>query len=106
MSVVLPLTSTEPRYEVFTILDEVTYGLNVYWVDRESAWYMDLLTEEGVVIASGLKLMIGAAVGNQYRYLPTWPNGVFVVTDLSNQDRDATLTDLGTRVVVYYHPNE
>jgi len=98
---ILPLVPNEPNYRVGTALDGVQYTLDIRWNIRDSAWYMDVLTADGDMIRAGLKLVLGASIGGRVTD-PRFPPGLLRVFDQSHTGVDATLEDMGTRVVVYY----
>lgn len=98
----LPLVPSVGRYDFSTVLDGTTYGVEVYWNAREEAWYLDLLTDEDVPIRTGVKVVLGSALGRR-SVSPLFPRGVLLAVDLSGEERDAAFDDLGTRVVVYFY---
>lgn len=102
MAQILPLVPSVPSYRVGTQLDGVQYVLDVRWNGRDGAWYMDILDEAAVAIRSGVKIVLGAFLGRR-TVNPAFPAGLLVAADLSGEGRDATLDDLGTRVVVYFY---
>lgn len=90
-------------YQTFdTVLEGITYTINARWNSRGEAWYMDILDANASPIASGLKLVLGVAIGRKVTD-PRFP-GIFFVSDLSNADQEASFDDFGTRVVVYFYP--
>lgn len=93
----------DPFFEVATTIDGKQYIFNVRWNDRDGAWYFDLLDETGDPIMSGIKMVLGVLLGRRC-VDPRKPNGALFMSDLSNANRDATLTDLGTRVKMYFRP--
>lgn len=101
MPTVLPLIPSVPHYDVGVALDGASYVVEVRWNDRDSAWYMTLRDEEGSPIWAGRKVVLGIPLGFRRRDSRR-PTGGFFVQDLSNTDRDATLDDLGVRVIVVY----
>jgi hypothetical protein len=100
----LPIDAAFPRYRVATNLGETQFVLDVHWNGRAEAWYLDLATEDGAPIRSGMKIVLGALLGIRSRD-PRMPDGVLVASDLSGEGRDATLDDLGSRVVVFFYPS-
>lgn len=97
--------TTDPHREFTTVIDGETYVIEQRWnarADNErGAWYFDLFTEDRTPIFRGVKIVLGTFLGRHaYRRLPR--PGVFVAIDTSRQHREATLDDLGTRVIVRY----
>lgn len=104
MAVALPLEPSVPHYDVGVALDGVPYTVEVHWNSRDAAWYLTLRDEEGDPIAgmTGRKIVLGIPIGVRSRDSRR-PPGRLLAVDLSGRDLDATLDDLGVRVVVYYY---
>ena len=100
----VPIDAAFPRYRVATNLGEAQFVLDVHWNARAEAWYLDLSTEDGELIRAGLKIVLGALLGVRSTDR-RMPDGVLVASDLSGEGRDATLDDLGSRVVVFFYPS-
>jgi hypothetical protein len=73
----------------------------VYWVERDGAWYFDLLLADETRVASGVKIVLSALLAGR-RVGRDVPAGVMIASDLSGAGAEATLDDLGTRVLVYF----
>lgn len=95
----LPFIPSEPFYGFSTVLDGITVEFNVRWNARDEAWYFDLFDEDGAPIAHGIKIVLGAYLGRRVNH-SIFRLGVLVAIDTSGERRDATLDDLGTRVIV------
>lgn len=103
MPQLIPMIPTVPFYRFGTALDGIQFIFDVRWNGRDGAWYMDISTEDDILIAAGIKIVLGVLLG--YRSVdPAFPRGGIIASDLSNTGRDATLDDLGTRVAVYFFP--
>lgn len=101
MSVQIPLDSATPNYRMGITLDDVPYIFDVRWNERDSSWYFDLLDVNEDPIRLGIKLVLGSPLG--WRCTDDrFPKGILMAEDLSHAGREATIDDLGTRVVVYY----
>jgi hypothetical protein len=105
MPQMLPLVPLIPHYRVGTELAGIQYLLDVRWNERDSAWYLSLMAEDETPIRMGMKIVLGTMLGVRSAH-PLFPPGAFMASDLSGKGRDATLTDLGTRVVVYFFTND
>lgn len=102
----LPFVPSLGFYRFDTTLFGVVYVFDVSWNAVDGAWYMDILTDAQVVVASGIKLALGAAIGARLRD-PAAPPGFFFVVDTSGKGVDATFDDMGTRVRVrFFHVTE
>lgn len=102
---ILPLESNLPDYQFTTILDGVEVGFRLRWNDRASAWYMGIFDAAGDLIIDSVQLslnrFIGIGICND-----GFPPGVFFVFDNSGSNVEATLEDLGDRVLVGYFTEE
>ncbi len=101
MPVLLPITPSVPDQQFTTTLAGVVYQIRAKWNTRDESWYMDLRTPSGDPIRLGLRLVLGAKIGRQCAD-PRMPAGTFVLIDTSKEDREATLDDMGTRVVLQF----
>ena len=95
----LPLSPSIGDYTFGCALDGTQYTFRALWNPRDSSWYLDIATQTGVPIATGLRIVLGANLGKSstdaffQKYLLS-------PIDLSNRNVDAGFDDLGTRVVV------
>lgn len=105
MPVELPLIPTEPFYTFGVDLENSTYFIEMRWNGRDGAWYMSVMKEDETPIRMGIKVVLGTFLGRR-SVNPKFPPGILVAVDLTGEGRDATLDDLGTRVVVYYYTAE
>ncbi len=99
----LPLVPTTPNYRVATQLGDDVFILDVRWNVRDAAWYLDIRDDDETIIRSSLKIVLGTFLGGRVR-APAFPKGVLQAVDLTGAGEEATLDDLGTRVVVYFTP--
>jgi len=103
--VILPFKPSIPHYRVTTTLDDVQYILDVKWSTREACWYFDLLDDNEDMIRSGIKVVLGALLGRRSADA-RFPPGAFQARDLTDEGREATLDDMGDRVIVEYYSPE
>lgn len=101
MPIALPFVPSVPSYRVSTVLDEVEYILDVRWNARDGAWYFDLYDADEDLIRAGIKVVLGTLLGRRCADL-RFPGGAIIADDTSRDGREATLDDIGTRVVVMY----
>ena len=97
----LPLVPSLPNYRFGTALDGVQYIFDFRWNSRDEAWYMAISSEDGTLIRTGIKVVLGIALGGRVAD-SDFPTGAFFALDLSNAGVEATLDDLGERVAVVY----
>lgn len=102
---VIPTRQDVPHYTFEIDLDQSTFGFEFHWNDRDAAWYFDLyeggIFDEAHLLLAGRKVLLGCFFLNRFRD-PRLPAGVLEVIDTSGQNRDAGLTELGTRVRLLY----
>jgi len=80
-------------------LGGVTYRMRIWW--RESvtpAWVLDLATDEGTALVSGLPLLPGADLLAQHKHLGI-PGVLYVLSD-----GDITYDSLGASTRLYFLP--
>jgi len=105
MPVELPLIPSVPFYTFGVDLEDLTYLIEMRWNGRDLAWYMSIMEEDETPIRMGIKVVLGTFLGRR-SVNPLFPPGLLAAVDLTGQGQDATLDDLGTRVVVYYYTAE
>ncbi len=105
MATQLPFIPSEFDYTVNTVIEGTEFIFDVRWNGRDSAWYMDLLDVDGVMIRAGMKIALGSPMGIRVADA-SFPDGFFSPSDLSNTGVDAGFDDLGVRVVVFFFTNE
>lgn len=101
----LPLVAGSPSYRFGMVLQDASYLIDVRWNSREQAFYMDWYTESEAPVVLGIKVVLGTFLGRRSDQAP-FKDGVLVAVDTSGAEREATLDDLGTRVIVRYIPVE
>lgn len=101
---ILPFIPSVAAYEFSVEIDGVSYTFDVRWNSRAAAWYFDVLEGDGTPIARGLKIVLGCYIGGGRFTHDLFRLGVFVAIDTSQEGRDATFDDLGTRVEVRHVP--
>lgn len=100
--VVLPFVPSVPFYTFTTTIEGEPYLFKVRWNSRDSAWYFDVLTDDGEVLREGIKVVLGAYLGrvSTERFFET---GVLWAIDTTSQAKEATFDDIGTRVEIRYY---
>jgi hypothetical protein len=98
----LPVNSDRLRYSFDVALEGASYTLQIQWIERESAWYFDLLAGDGTELAMGRKLvcnidLLRELVGE------TLPPGQLMALDTSGAGTPPGRLDLGSRVVLLYN---
>lgn len=102
MIIDLPVTPIGSWFQFSTELDKVSFGFELRWNERESCWYCSLLDGDGNVLIAGRKVVLGGLF-RKYRGREGTPQlGDVYAIDTSGAGVDATLTDLGKRVVLTY----
>ena len=101
----LPLVPSIPNYRVSTDLAGTQFILDVRRNERAGAWYLDILSEDETPIMRGIKIVLGVVLGVT-NVDPNFPAGSLVAIDTSGKGVDATLDDLGTRVIVVFSADD
>lgn len=101
----IPFQPSVAHCEFQTLLDGQLITIEQRWnaADNEGAgaWYFDLRTSDGVVLARSIKIVLGPPLARRVEH-PLTRNGCIVARDLSGQGREAGFDDLGARVIVMY----
>lgn len=82
----IPTTHTGPSWTQETALDGVTYRLTFRWNAREEYWYLTISDLDDVVLASGLKLVPGAALLRHLADFTKRPPGELIVLGTPMRD--------------------
>lgn len=87
--------------QLTTFLGATQYGLTFKWCDPAACWMMDVLDANGNEVLTGLPIVTGADILEQFAYLPVGKGGLVAQTD---HDADAvpTYDNLGVQSHVYY----
>jgi hypothetical protein len=104
----IQVDSLAEHFDLQVVLDGVSLSLEFRWNARAEAWYLDILTAEGDLIAAGRKLVIDAPL-----MLRGWrdsddrlPLGNLFVADTTSTGTRPGRYDLGDRVRLYYLDEE
>lgn len=105
----LPLDSGSPNYAVPVTLEGRDYILHAHWSQRAfdspicggAGWFLSIHDAADQPIATGARIVLGALLFARTRD-PRMPGGAFFASDSTTQDQEATRTDLGERVFVFY----
>lgn len=94
------------NYTVDIVLDGRAYTFGMRWNPRDNsdagAWYMSIYTDDGTPIRTGIKVVLGVALGAGC-VDPLFPAGVLTPSDTSNTDVEAGYDDMGTRIGIFYY---
>lgn len=105
----LPVIPSVPHYRFSTVLAGDPYILDVRWNDRDEAWRFDLYEIDETLIAPGIKIVLGAALGRTHTH-KLFAGGAFFAIDTAavspEAGVDATLDDFGQRVRLVYLTND
>jgi hypothetical protein len=83
-------------------LDGVTFRFVFNWNVREGRWYFDLNDIADNPVVSGRAVTLNTPLLGYLRRSTSYPAGDLIVIDTSNSNTDASLTDLGDRVIMLY----
>jgi hypothetical protein len=103
---VLPAVSGVKHYDFSTDLEGSVYTFEIYWNERAEAWFLSVSDASGNAIVSGRKVVLGAPLLGR-AVLSSGPPGRLIAVDMSKEDREPGLNDLGDRVqLVYFESTE
>ena len=95
--------SSDLYFSQIVQLDGVEYVLDFIWLDRESAWYLNIGDQGGNQICTGIRLVVSWDLLRRFRTNPVAPQGMLICLDVSDKGLDITEpTELGDRVKMYY----
>jgi hypothetical protein len=90
------------NYEQLVQLDGVEYLLRFQWLEREMAWYMQFLDQDGVELAVGVRIVVDYPFLRRFKD-PRLPPGTLIALDTSLQRKEIEASDeLGDRVKLVY----
>lgn len=93
----IPFLTSKNHYRLSVPLQNEQFIFDVRWNSRDEAWYLDLREEDQTPILLGIKLLVGAPIGegSNHEFFRT---RTFEVVDTSGLGVDAGYDDLGARV--------
>lgn len=100
-NLIIPLTSTTSNFRQVVSLDGVSYTLSFLWNDRATAWFCELRSQDGEVLAAYRKI----CVDQPWIYrdsLESLPAGQLWFFTTDGGGIDPGLLDLGVRVQLEY----
>lgn len=100
----LILDTTQPGlyFDQTTQLEGVEYIFTFIWSSRETAWYINISDQTGIILAPWLRLNISYPLLHRFQN-PQLPPGMLVLADMTGMNEDIQVpTDLGTRVLFFY----
>lgn len=98
-------SSNLPFYSEQVNMDGTFFTLNFKWNRRDSAWYLDIYTEEGAAVLLGHKLVVNFSPTRRLAS-GVAPRGEIFIVELSGTDDEANFDDLGTRVIASYFTHD
>ncbi len=97
----LPIEPDADAWEQTTDLDGRQFRLTFAWSLREEAWYLDIASRDGTLLAAGLKLAEGVDVLRR-EASSDLPTGFLVLGDTTGAREECTRDGLGSRWVLFY----
>jgi hypothetical protein len=114
MATALPVVPSIPSYNFSSTLEvyddsgetvPAVFLFDVYWNTRAGSWFMHVFEADGTPIRHGIRIVLGTILGGR-SVDRRFPAGALKAEDLSGKGIEATLDDLGTRVVIYYYTDD
>jgi hypothetical protein len=97
----IPTQSGAPQIETIS-LNGVTYTLTIFWCDPDGVWMLNIADSTGTPIVSGLPLITGADMLEQYEYLGI--GGMLLAQTDFDWTLPPTFTNLGSTGHLYFVP--
>lgn len=97
----VPITSDQVLYQQITTLDGTDYVLTFALNLRDGYWYLDVADQDGVPLASGIKVVVNWDLLRRC-IDPRKPPGLLMAFDTTGQGLDPGSKDFGTRVQLLY----
>lgn len=97
----IPVRSDIPCYDYEIQLEQVIYTLSICYNDRTGFWYMDIADQNGLNLLTGIKLVHGILLTNQYPST-SLPPGQFFIFDTTDQNSDPGRDTLGKIHKLFY----
>lgn len=94
----LPLTPAPQTFNV--LLGTVTYTVTMVWNTFANVWVLDFVDQDGNKILSGVPMITGADLLEQYAYLGF--QGALYAQNDTTPSTPPNFTDLGTGSNLYY----
>lgn len=97
----IPLRGVSERFGL-SLPDGVALSAAVTWRNRGGAgWVLDLATSDGVALVSGVPLVTGCDLLQQFQHLGI-PGALLVLSDGADPGAEPTFDNLGTDARLYY----
>lgn len=98
--IVLPVyNSTSSKWTYNIELGDTVFQLSYSWNSRESSWYLDVDTVDGINLIRGIKLLPSFNLLRQYPWVTRALKGIFYLLDNENKPTTSGVTydNLGKR---------
>jgi hypothetical protein len=106
MPVIIPTRTDLASYAFSIELEAVVYRFRFQFNERDQSWFFDLLTEDGVPIRQGLKVVTNFPLLLRIASDQAPPGQLYAI-DTTGEDLRAGLEDLGDQVqLVYFSEDE
>ena len=89
------------KWQVRVELDGTFYRLLYKWNVRDLSWYMDIADDTGTALVRSRRIVLASDILRPFRYKAV-PQGTLSIVDTTGEHKEATLEDLGDRVLVRY----
>lgn len=98
----IPIEVGTPHQTVNVDLDGVTYTLALDWSTREECWYIGISDLAGVVLVSGVKVVVNWPLLHVMGLFPGVPPGELMAVDTAGTGADPDLTTFGDTIALLY----
>ena len=101
----IPFVPSVPFQTIGTVLNNESITIDLHWNTRDEAWYFHLTDDKGDSIIKGIKIVIATPLGRSSAH-EFFSRNLLIAMDISGQQREATLDDLGTRVIMLHYTSD
>jgi hypothetical protein len=99
---IVPTFVDADDYQFNVSLENVTYGMQFTWNDRDSRWFMNFLDSSGNILVGSIPLVLSWPLLRQYKYNLSLPPGTLYILDTNDTGQEPGRYDLGTRCLLVY----
>lgn len=101
----IPIDVNQPDHEFYLDLEKVVYLFHFKLNSRTGRWIMDIKSEDGVLLAGAIPLVVNWALTDRF-VREDLPPGSFWVFDLTGKDAEPSESSFGTTHVLLYEESE
>ena len=98
----IPITPELLNYRFRIDLDGTTYTLAIRYNTRENRWFLDVATAAGVLILSGIKVLLNVNLIERFAQSELPPGNLFILNSDEDSEVEPGLLDFGVNTLLLY----